>query len=114
MALKIRMKQQGRTNRPFYRVIVIDSKSRRDGEYIECIGWYNPCEQDEEKVLSIKPDRLQFWLESGAELSDKADHLATKAAPAIVRAHKGKLMARDAKISAKKKERRRAVAAASK
>lgn len=114
MALKIRMRQQGRTNRPFYRVIVIDSKSRRDGEYIECIGWYNPCEQDEEKVLSIKPDRLQHWLEHGAELSERAEHLATKAAPAVVKAQKEKFAARDAKATAKKRERRKAAAAASK
>ncbi len=44
MALKIRLRQQGRNNRPFYRLVVTDVRSPRDGKYVEMLGWYNPFE----------------------------------------------------------------------
>ena len=47
MAVKIRMKRLGRRNRPFYRVVVIDSRKRRDGKPIEELGWYNPIQRVE-------------------------------------------------------------------
>ena len=59
MATKIRLKRIGRRNRPFYRLIVIDSRKRRDGAAIEEIGWYNPIDKDHS--YEIKSDRLFHW-----------------------------------------------------
>ena len=57
MALKIRLRKQGRNNRASYRVVVADSRSPRDGKYVEKLGWYDPCENkgpdmffDEERI----------------------------------------------------------------
>ena len=54
MSTKIRLKRIGRRNRPFYRVIVIDSRKRRDGAAIEELGWYNPIEADNSYKLNEK------------------------------------------------------------
>lgn len=107
MSLVIRMRQQGRRNRPFYRLVVTDSRSRRDGKYVECIGWYNPFEEEQDKLLSIKPDRLQHWLDQGAVLSDKAKHLAVKGAPSVLKSYKEKTLARRLKETAKRRSRRK-------
>ena len=63
MGLKIRLRQQGRNNRPFYRLVVADCRSPRDGKYVEALGWYNPFEQELDKSVSIKPERIQYWLD---------------------------------------------------
>ena len=73
MATKIRLKRIGRRNRPFYRLIVIDSRKRRDGAAIEEIGWYNPI--DKNHSYEIKSDRLFYWLEQGAIASNAAKKL---------------------------------------
>ena len=64
MSTKIRLKRIGRRNRPFYRLIVIDSRKRRDGAAIEQVGWYNPI--DSENSYEIKDDRILHWLGEGA------------------------------------------------
>ena len=64
MSTKIRLKRIGRRNRPFYRLIVIDSRKRRDGAAIEQVGWYNPI--DPENSYEIKDDRILHWLREGA------------------------------------------------
>ena len=64
MSTKIRLKRIGRRNRPFYRLIVIDSRKRRDGAAIEQVGWYNPI--DPENSYEIKDDRILHWLGEGA------------------------------------------------
>mgnify|MGYP001170971665 FL=1 len=68
MATKIRLKRIGRRNRPFYRLIVIDSRKKRDGAAIEQVGWYNPIA--DEKSYDIKGDRVLHWLGEGAIPSD--------------------------------------------
>ena len=73
MATKIRLKRIGRRNRPFYRLIVIDSRKKRDGAAIEEIGWYNPIDKDHS--YEIKSDRLFHWLEQGAIASNAAKKL---------------------------------------
>ena len=85
MALKIRLRQQGRTNRPFYRLVVTDSRYPRDGKYVEALGWYNPIETEEDKALFIKADRIQYWLSVGAQLTDKAASLVAQSAPNVIR-----------------------------
>lgn len=63
----IRMARHGRNKQPFYRIVVQDSRKPRDGRFLENIGYYNPC--GEEDVLEIKRDRLEYWLGTGAQMS---------------------------------------------
>ncbi|MBD9365896.1 30S ribosomal protein S16 [Leuconostoc mesenteroides] len=77
MAVKIRLKRMGAKKRPFYRVVIADSRSPRDGRFIETVGTYNPISQpaeiklDEEKILS--------WLGNGAQPSDTVRNLLSNA-----------------------------------
>ena len=77
MATKIRLKRIGRRNRPFYRMVVMDSRSRRDGAAIEELGWYNPI--DVEHSYSLKDDRILHWLKDGAQTTDAAHKLLRRA-----------------------------------
>ncbi|WP_068467866.1 30S ribosomal protein S16 [Candidatus Protochlamydia phocaeensis] len=106
MALKIRLRQQGRTNRSFYRLVVTDSRSPRDGKYVEALGWYNPIEAEDDKKLSIKTDRIQHWLGLGAQLTDNAATLIKRSAPEIIRTQTEKKVAQRAKMAAKRKEKK--------
>jgi small subunit ribosomal protein S16 len=63
--VKIRLRRTGKTKQPSYRVVVADSRSPRDGKFIEIIGHYNPIRQP--KVLEIKADRARYWLSVGAQ-----------------------------------------------
>ncbi len=107
MSLKIRLRQQGRKNRPFYRLVLIESRSPRDGKYLENLGWYNPFEEEAEKNLLVKADRVAHWLEQGAVLSTRAESLVKKGAPAAFEAHFKKVLARQAKACEKKKALRK-------
>lgn len=83
MAVKIRLRMQGKKGRAFYRIIVADSRLPRDGKYIEKLGWYNPF--DEENKIELNGERLSHWLSVGAVLSDKAQSLAKKAHPEVLK-----------------------------
>jgi small subunit ribosomal protein S16 len=63
--VKIRLRRTGKTKQPSYRLVVADSRSPRDGKFIEIIGHYNPIRQP--KVLEIKADRARYWLGVGAQ-----------------------------------------------
>jgi small subunit ribosomal protein S16 len=73
MATTIRLTRMGRKQRPFYRVVVVDSRGRRDGNYIESLGYYNPIPDAYE--LDIDVDRAMQWLEKGVTLSPTAKSL---------------------------------------
>jgi small subunit ribosomal protein S16 len=103
MALKIRLRQQGRTNRPFYRLVVTDSRYPRDGKYVEALGWYNPIENEEDKSLCIKADRIQYWLSVGAQLTDKAASLVAQSAPNVMREQTKKEVARKVKKTVRRR-----------
>jgi len=77
LATKIRLKRIGRRNRPFYRMVVMDSRSRRDGAAIEELGWYNPI--DIEHSYSLKDERILHWLKDGAQTTDAAHKLLRRA-----------------------------------
>ena len=77
MATKIRLKRIGRRNRPFYRLIVIDSRKQRDGAAIEEVGWYNPI--DEDHSYDLKGDRILHWLNHGAVPTNAAHKLMRRA-----------------------------------
>lgn len=69
MAVKIRLKRLGKIRAPYYRVVVIDSRKKRDGRAIEEIGKYNPIE--EPSLIDIDSERAQYWLSVGAQPSDQ-------------------------------------------
>lgn len=73
MSVKIRMKRMGSKKRPFYRIVVADSRAPRDGRFIEEIGYYNPL--DEGKTFVVKEDRIQYWYGTGARPSDTVERL---------------------------------------
>ena len=108
MALKIRLRAQGRNNRPFYRIVVTDVRSPRDGKYVEALGWYNPFEAELDKGLSVKADRVQHWINFGAELTESVQSLISKVAPNVIRQSKDKVIAHRAKRTAKRKARKQA------
>lgn len=108
MALKIRLRQQGRNNRPFYRLVLTDVRAPRDGKYLEALGWYNPFEAELDKGLSMDAVRIQHWLNLGAEISDNAKALVAKVAPSVIRVQKEKVLAHKAKRMAKRKARKAA------
>lgn len=113
MALKIRLRQQGRSNSHAYRLVVMDVRQARDGKYVEALGWYHPHEQDKEKTYLLKPDRIQHWLDHGAELSERGEALIAQGAPEVLRRYKDKVQAHRAKQAAKKRANRRSAAAKS-
>ena len=76
MSVKIRMKRGGTTNRPFYRVVVIDSRMQRDGRFIEELGFYDPIEKPQ--VFSVDRDRVAHWISQGAQPSDTVRTLLKK------------------------------------
>ena len=98
MATKIRLKRIGRRNRPFYRLVIMDARNRRDGAAIEEVGWYNPTAKDE--MYSLKEDRILYWLEEGAQPTDTAHDILRTAGLA----HKWHLMKQGLDETAVEKE----------
>ena len=66
--LAIRLRRTGSKKRPFFRVVVTDSRTARDSSFVEVLGYYNPRTNPE--TLSVKRDRLAYWLKAGAQPSD--------------------------------------------
>ena len=71
--VKIRLARFGRKKRPFYRIVVTDSRKRRDSGWIESIGYYNP--MTESSTIKIDMDRLNYWLGVGAKMSERVEKL---------------------------------------
>ena len=69
MSVRIRLKRFGTKRRPYYRIVVMDSRSPRDGRTIEEVGFYHPIEI-EEKQIQVKEERVRDWLNKGAQPSD--------------------------------------------
>ena len=65
----IRLARGGAKKRPFYSLVVADSRARRDGRFIERIGFYNPIAAESDEGLRIAADRLSYWQQNGAQLS---------------------------------------------
>ena len=72
----IRLTRMGRKKKPFYRIVVTDSRKGRDSGWIESIGYYNPVV--EPKVLKIDEDRLDHWIGVGAQMSSKVKKITGK------------------------------------
>lgn len=73
MAVKIRLRRMGAKNAPFYRMVVTDSRSPRDGKFIEAIGYYNPI--IEPKEVKIDSEKALKWIKNGAQPSDTVKRL---------------------------------------
>ena len=71
----IRLARGGAKKRPFYNMVVADSRTRRDGRFIERIGFYNPIASEKEEGLRIVQDRLTYWRGVGAQVSPTVERL---------------------------------------
>jgi small subunit ribosomal protein S16 len=75
VAVKIRLKRMGAIRDPYYRIVVADARTKRDGRAIEEIGKYHP--KEDPSVIEVKSDRVQHWLSVGAQPTDQVRHLLT-------------------------------------
>lgn len=78
----IRLARSGAKKRPFFNMVVTDSRNRRDGRFVERVGFYNPKASDNEKGLFVDAERLAYWQGKGAQLSPTAARLIKQAAVA--------------------------------
>ena len=78
----IRLARGGAKKRPFYNIVAADSRNRRDGRFIERVGYYNPVASGAEKNLVVNTERLAYWEQNGAQLSPTVARLVKQAAKA--------------------------------
>lgn len=71
----IRLARGGAKKRPFYHVVVTDSRSARDGRNIETVGYFNPIAAGKDVKLHLENERISYWISKGAQLSDRVAHL---------------------------------------
>jgi small subunit ribosomal protein S16 len=76
----IRLARGGSKNRPFYNVVVADSRCRRDGRFIERVGFYNPVAAEGSEGLRLNQERIGYWTGTGAQLSDTVARLVKQQA----------------------------------
>lgn len=75
----IRLSRGGSKKRPFYHLTVSDSRSPRDGRYIERVGFFNPLARGQEERLRVDRDRVDYWVGQGAQTSDRVKSLLKEA-----------------------------------
>lgn len=80
--VKIRLSRGGAKKRPFYHIIVTDSRNARDGRNIERVGYFNPIASGNEKRIELDAERVKHWVANGAQLTDKVRLLVKEAAKA--------------------------------
>ncbi|VUD56696.1 30S ribosomal protein S16 [Thalassocella blandensis] len=80
--VSIRLSRGGSKKRPFYHIHVTDSRTSRDGRFIERVGFFNPIARGQEERLRIDSDRLQHWIAQGAQCSDRVAKLVKESAAA--------------------------------
>jgi small subunit ribosomal protein S16 len=71
----IRMSRGGAKKRPFYQIVVTDSRNRRDGRFIERVGFFNPVARGNEESVRIDRERVDYWLSQGAQTSERVASL---------------------------------------
>ena len=76
MAVKIRLARHGAKKRPFYRIVVADNDSPRDGRFLEKVGTYNPLQDPAE--VTVQAERIQYWISQGATPTDTVRNLLKK------------------------------------
>ncbi len=70
MAVRLRLKRTGRTNRPFYRIGAFHHTTRRDGTPVEDLGWYDPLIRERDKSFKLDEERAKYWISQGAQPSE--------------------------------------------
>lgn len=111
MSLKIRLARGGAKKRPFYRIVVAESRFARDGRFVERIGSYNPMlAKDDEKRIVLDLERAKHWLSKGALPTDRVQHFFAKAG--LMEAPKRHEQTTQDKPKAKAQERAKAAAEA--
>jgi small subunit ribosomal protein S16 len=78
MAVKIRLKKMGRKGRPFYRICAFDAREERDGRSIEQLGTYDPMEKEEANKVSLKKERVEYWIGVGAQPTETVANILKK------------------------------------
>ena len=76
--VSIRLSRAGAKKRPFYHLVVTDSRNRRDGRYIERIGYFNPVGREHEENFRVDLERADYWIDKGAQPSDRVASLLKK------------------------------------
>ncbi len=112
--LKVRMSRSGSKNRPYYNVVIADSRAPRDGKFLEKLGTYNPMlPKDHADRVKLNAERIKFWLSKGAQVSDRVAIFLGKAgiAPAPARKNNPKKAVPKAKMTERKKAREEKAAA---
>jgi small subunit ribosomal protein S16 len=77
--VKIRLARGGAKKRPFYHIVVADSRNKRDGRRIERIGFFNPLARGQEERLRVDLERVDYWTGVGAQLSERVKNLVSQA-----------------------------------
>jgi small subunit ribosomal protein S16 len=80
MAVRIRLTRLGRKKKPFYRIVVANSEAKRDGKFLEVVGTYDPMQKP--AAITIQREKLQSWLDQGAQPTDTVRNLLKMAASA--------------------------------
>jgi len=80
----IRLARGGSKGRPFFNIVVADKRTRRDGRFIERVGFYNPIAKGGEESIRVAQDRLSYWRGVGAQVSPTVERLIKQAATAAV------------------------------
>jgi small subunit ribosomal protein S16 len=80
--VSIRMARSGGKKRPFYHIVVTDSRKRRDSGYIERLGYFNPVAKGQEIRLHLEKERIEYWLSKGAKFSERTATLWKEAGKA--------------------------------
>jgi len=77
--VKIRLSRGGAKKKPFYHIVVADSRNKRDGRRIERIGFYNPMAKGQEEGLRVDLERVDYWTGVGAQISERVQNLISQA-----------------------------------
>ncbi|NGX26776.1 MAG: 30S ribosomal protein S16 [Chlamydiae bacterium] len=112
MAVKIRLRQQGRANRQTYRLVACDTHVKRDGKYLDNLGWYDPFMA--ENNAKINEEKTVHWLNMGAEMTHDAKKLIARVAPNVLKHWNEKREAKKVKLAAKRRNSRKKPAAPAK
>ena len=75
----IRLARGGSKKRPFYHIVVADKRSKRDGRFIERVGFFNPIASGQEETLRVDIERVEHWLKQGAQTSERVGQLVKSA-----------------------------------
>jgi small subunit ribosomal protein S16 len=78
VAVRIRMKKMGRKHRPYFRIVAIDSRQPRDGRTLEELGTYDPMVKNKENRVTLKADRIKYWISVGALPTEKVQAILNK------------------------------------